>query len=87
MSSQDVCSLALALLHSDIQVQSWDVCILHCKKLLFLDHLKKKLIFVNFYKNNNFLVRNTNALTLNLNISESNRARAKLQTFWDDKHT
>ena len=33
-----------------------------------------------------FAVWNTNARTLNLNISESIRARAKLQTFWDYKN-
>ena len=31
-------------------------------------------------------MRNTNDPTLNLNISESNRARAKLQTSGDDKN-
>ena len=31
-------------------------------------------------------MQNTNAPTLNLNISESNRARAELQTFWNDKN-
>ena len=34
-----------------------------------------------------FAVRNTNSSTLNLNISESNRARAELQAFRDDKNT
>ena len=47
---------------------------------------KKRWFEENDKKQQLFAVRNTDSPTLNLNLSESNRARAKLQTSGDEKN-